>query len=72
MATGTVLKMTFDTMGGQKTWTFKYAKPSTTVANVKALGQAMVTNGSIYNHPPTALVKAIQVTTTESVYDLDD
>lgn len=72
MASGTVLKMTFDTLAGQKTWTFKYARPSTSVANVKALGQAMITNGSIYNHQPTALVKALEVTTTESVYDLED
>ena len=72
MASGTVLKLTFDTMGGSKTWTFKHARPSAGSANVKALGAAMVANGSIYNHPPTALTKAVEVTTSESVYDLED
>lgn len=72
MASGTVLKMTFDTLAGQKTWTFKYARPSAGSASVKALGAAMIANGTIYNHQPTNLVKALEVTTTESVYDLDE
>lgn len=72
MASGTVLKMKFDTMAGSKTWTFKYAKPSAGAAAVKALGAAMIANGSIYAHPPVALTEAREVITTESVYDLED
>lgn len=74
MPYSTVLKMKFDTMGGSKTWSFKYAKSagSMTLANVKALGQAMITNGSIYQHHPTALTDARIVTTTEDVFDLED
>lgn len=72
MATGTVLKMKFDTIAGSKTWTFKYAKPSAGLANVKALGAAMIANGSIYAYPPVALTEAREVVTTEQVYDLED
>ena len=70
MATGTTLKMTFDTLSGEKTWTFKYAKPNATVQNVKALGAAMISNGAIYPHPPLVLKAAKTVTTTENDYDL--
>lgn len=74
MAVTTVLKMKFDTMRGSKTWSFKYAKSASSIASadVKALGQAMITNGSIYRYHPTALTDARVVTTTEDVFDLDD
>lgn len=70
MAGGTNLKLKFDTMSGSKTWTFKYAKPSAGSANVKALAQAMITNGSIYDTVPIAIREIKEVTTTENVYDL--
>ncbi len=70
MAAGVSLKMKFDTMSGSRTWTYKEANPSVTTAQVKALGQAMIDNGSIYQHVPMKLVSAIQVTVAESAYDL--
>lgn len=70
MASGTSLKLKFDTMRGSRTWTYKYFDASTTAQQVKTLGQAMIDNGSIYEAVPVALVSAIQVTTAESAYDL--
>lgn len=70
MASGVSLKMKFDTMSGSKTWSYKYADPSATVSQVKALGQAMIENGSIYQNVPMKLVSAIQVVTEENEYDL--
>lgn len=70
MASGVALKLTFDTMRGSKTWTYKYAKTSATAADVKAAGQAMITNGSVYEYVPVKLTKAVQVVTEESTYDL--
>lgn len=70
MAAGTSLKLKFDTMSGSKTWTYKYANPSATSQQVKALGQAMIDNGSIYQNVPMKLVSAIQVITEETEYDL--
>lgn len=70
MAAGTKLQLQFDTMSGSKTWSFNYASPSTTTQAVKALGTAMITNGSIFSSPPIALRSAKTVTTSENVYDL--
>ena len=70
MASGVVLKMKFDTMRGSRTWTFKNASPSATTQQVKTLGQAMIDNGSVYETVPVTLVSAVQVTTSESAYDL--
>lgn len=70
MAAGTTLKMSFETMTGKKTWSYGHANPSVTLANVKALGQAMVTNGSVYQNQPLTLTSAKLVTTTESEFDL--
>lgn len=71
MAAGTSLKMKFDTMSGSKTWTFKYAKSGATLANIKALGAAMIANGTILENQPVRLTDARTVTTSENVYDLD-
>lgn len=70
MAAGTKLQLTFDTMGGSKTHTFNYAQPNSGTVNVKALGQAMINNGSIYTYPPLRLTAAKEVTTSENNYDL--
>ena len=70
MAEGTRLQLTFDTMSGSKTWSFNYAKPSASVDVIKAVGQAMVTNGSIFENVPISLRSAKTVTTSENVYDL--
>lgn len=71
MASGTRLQLTFDTMSGSRTWSFNYAKPSATAQVVKAVGQAMIDNGSIFSSPPVKLRSAKTVTTSENVYDLN-
>lgn len=71
MATSTRLKLTFETGAGSKTWSFNYAKGAATTANVKALGAAMIANGSIYENPPLVFKAAKVVVTTESDYDLN-
>lgn len=71
MAAGTSLKLQFETMAGLKTWTFNYAKPSAGLTNVRALMQSMITNGSIFEHPPIKAASAKEVTTSENIYDLD-
>jgi len=70
MAAGTQLKMIFETGYGEKTWTFKYAKPAATAANIKELGNTMIANGSIYHYPPLQLVKAQLETTTGTTVDV--
>lgn len=71
MAAGTSLKLQFETMAGLKTWTFNYAKPSSGLVNVKALMQAMITNGSIFENPPIKAAAAKEVTTSENIYDIE-
>lgn len=71
MASGTQLKMQFDTLSGSKTWTYNYAKSSATVTQVKALGASMIANGEIYTTPPLVLKSAKLVVTTEQEYDLE-
>ncbi len=71
MAAGTKLQLRFDTMSGSRTWTFNYAKSGPTAVQVKALGAAMISNGSILSDQPVRLTEAKTVTTTENVYDLD-
>ena len=70
MAAGTSLKMKFDTMSGSKTWSFSYANAGATAANIKALGAAMIANGSILTNVPVRLTEAKTVTTSEHVYDI--
>ena len=69
MATTAQLKLVFDTMGGQKTWTFKQVKDAT-LAEVKTLMDTMITNGSIYKYPPLSKVSAQRVITETQDYDL--
>lgn len=66
------LKLVFETMAGEKTWTFKNANPSATVSDVKNLMDTMITNGSIYKYPPLTKVSATAVVTTTTEYDLSD
>ena len=63
-SSGTTLKMYFDTMGGPKTWSFKYAKANAEPSQVRALGQTMIDNGSIYKYPPLQFTGAEMVVTT--------
>lgn len=70
MAGSIQLKLVFDTMGGQKTWTFKNIKSEASTADVKNLMDVMIANGSVYKYPPLAKVSAIQQITTTVQYDL--
>lgn len=63
---------TFSTPDGQKKISFKYANPEATTSAVSAGAQAIITNGSIFEFPPTELVKATLRTVTEEDYDLSD
>lgn len=71
MAAGTKLVLGFETSGGSSvTFTYNYAKPTATAANVKALMSSMITNGSIFGNVPATSKSAKLVTTTETPYDL--
>lgn len=50
--------------------TYNYASQSATTANVKALMNAIVTNGSIFDKVPESQKSAKLVVTTETEYDL--
>ena len=64
--------LTFSTTEGEKNFSYNYANPDATSANVKALGTALITNGSIFTTPPLELKAAKLVTTTEDDYDISD
>ena len=71
MAAGTKLVCTFGTSnGGTEIFTFNYADAGATAANIKALMNAIITNGSIFAKVPTVIRDAKTVTTSEHVYDL--
>lgn len=70
MTQTTSLILKFGTMSGEKTWTYKYANSSATTAQVKALMQAMITNGSIYKYPPLQANSAQVTTTTKDYIDI--
>lgn len=71
MAAGTRLQLKFETMSGLKTWNFTYGKPGAGATNVKALAQAMINNGEIYENQPIRVTSIKEITTSETVYDLD-
>ena len=54
------------------TFIYNYARPSSSLANIKALMNGIIANGSIFNTVPVEAVSAKEVTTTENVYDLDE
>ena len=54
------------------TFIYNYARPSLSLANIKALMNGIIANGSIFNTVPFEAVSAKEVTTTENVYDLDE
>lgn len=71
MAAGTRLELTFNNSAGKKIiFSFNYAKPAVSTANVKALMNSIITNGSIFTSVPTEAVSAKCVTVTENEYDL--
>ena len=73
MASGTRLVLGFKTSSGRSMiLTYNYARPSSSLANIKALMNGIIANGSIFNTVPVEAVSAKEVTTTENVYDLDE
>ena len=50
--------------------TYNYISPSATTANVKALMNAILSNGSIFATVPEEMKNAVLITTTETTYDL--
>ena len=70
MASGTKLQIRCGTSSGEKTWTFNYAKSNATTANIRALAQALVENGSIYKYPPLVANSAKLIVTSETSIDL--
>jgi len=73
MAEGSKLVLYFKT-SDDKTVQFSYgnAKTNASLANVTALGTAMITNTSIYPNTLTTLTRALIRTTTENEYTLPD
>lgn len=73
MAEGTKLQLTFETNESKTTtMTFAYAKPNATASDVRALMNAIVTNGEIFENVPVTPKSAKTITTSENVYDLSD
>lgn len=62
-----VLRLKFKTAEDKdKTINFPYADPEVTAANVKALSQACVTNGTIWATVPVSATSAVLITTTST------
>ena len=71
MAEGTKLVLSFETSAGKSmTLIYNYAKPAASTANVKALMNGIIANGSIFVNVPATAKSAKEVTTTEDIYDL--
>lgn len=71
MASGMKLVLGFETAEGKSmTLTYNHAKASATAAQVKALMNGIIANGSIFSTVPATAKSAKQVTTSENEYDL--
>lgn len=72
MAEGTKLLLVFKAQSSNSnvTFSFNYAKPSVTTAQVKNLMNTMIANKEIFTYPPVEKVSAKTVTVSETVYDL--
>lgn len=70
MAAGSKLILRFGTMSGEKNFTFNYGDAETTASAVKALGTAMIANGSIFRFPPLTMISAKAQVTTETTFDI--
>lgn len=65
MASGSKLILRFGTTSGEKNFTFNYGDEESTSANIKALGAAIISNGSIFRFVPLTFISAkVEVTTT--------
>ena len=71
MAEGTKLVLEFQDANGKNIFfMFNYAKPSTSLANINSLMQAIINNGSIFKRVPVTAKSAKTVTTSENTYDI--
>ena len=71
MAEGTKLELGFlDSNGRNVIFSYNHAKASATAAQVKALMNGIIANGSIFANVPATAKSAKIVTTTEAEYDL--
>ena len=71
MAESTKLVFGFETSTGKSmTLSYNYAKPAASAANVKALANGIIANGSIFANVPVTAKSAKNVTTSEHEYDL--
>ncbi|MBQ6148650.1 MAG: DUF2922 family protein [Oscillospiraceae bacterium] len=57
---------------GDVRFSYNYADPDTTVANVKALVNGLIANNTLFENPPITVKNAKIVTTTEDNYDLSN
>ena len=73
MAAGCKLVMTFlDSTGTERDFSFNYAKSDASNANIKALAQGIVTNGSIFTHVPVTAKRAKLVVVSETDIPVTD
>lgn len=71
MATVTRLAMSFTKSNGDPvTMSYNYAKPTATNAQIKALMQGIITNGSIFKNVPAYIKSAEFITTDKTAIDL--
>ncbi len=73
MANTMKLVMTFNCNDDKEhNFSWKYAKELPRTNDVKALGQALITNGSIFAYVPVELLAAKVVVTSENEIDITD
>lgn len=70
MAVGTFLKLKFGTMSGEKTFTYKYGDEEATSANINALMDGIIANGSIFKNPPLTKISAVCEITSQTSWDM--
>ncbi len=64
------LVLEFAGTGSDVKFSYNYADNNITTANVKALMNGLIANGSIFENPPVSAKSAKIITTNTTVYDL--
>lgn len=72
MANTTRLVITCETAAGDKNFSYNYINAEIATPIVKQIGNAIVTNGSIFKNIPLTFKAAKTVTTTEVDFDISD
>lgn len=52
----------------KRTWNFNYISSEVTETQIQAVATAMITNGSIFDTPPTSVITGIVEETTSEQY----